>query len=503
MHLRPNLAHGIISRLAETQSKVQVLAQQIFRSPNMLLSLRPESIPYPALHMHSMQNMPLDGGLFQARMRIFQIDARGNRVNNHNASSPYQIMRAALVGDSSAPGDARELRQAKLLMEGDALQIFPAPQVGQVMYLVGQRGLWITDQNSLEPVIRVISIRQCLDTSPSKGIKVDSQRQWPYVAKLADMLRDPELSETGSSSYFALATLLSCVIAQSSSTAVPIHLLVVGNVLHDCDRMMHAAARASVKTYLTPPTMHQVLTMGVKITTRGICRILDLEDMAARQHAQCNKLVEFLGHATAAVSGTIWASVPKFDLRSSEEPLSKDIPNLAKNGLLRCFAIVHRCPAPTGSSIEESHRRGRPQRFDPVKFDEAVADALYLLQMHTISASARATRMIEGFIMVSRKLRNTTIQEVSIHDVGLTFVLARAHAALSHRIVITEEDAAVAIYVCEESFLARTGRSILSFSNQLGAGKSNMDFYSTLAEFQNHIDRLLSSHGVAQVPWEE
>jgi hypothetical protein len=95
---------------------------------------------------------------------------------------------------------------------------------------------------------------------------------------------------------------------------------------------------------------------------------------------------------------------------------------------------------------------------------------------------------------VSRRLRNQTTSEVSIHAVGLLFVLARAHAALCLRAEVTEEDATVAIYLLEESLLAKTGKSLLSFSPLLGCGKSNLSMYGSLQELHSHIRRLVTSH---------
>jgi hypothetical protein len=140
----------------------------------------------------------------------------------------------------------------------------------------------------------------------------------------------------------------------------------------------------------------------------------------------------------------------------------------------------------------------RTDSFDPNRLDSCVSQAIQHLDKATLSATPEASHLLEGFISVSRKLRNTAIQEVSIHDIGLAFVLARAHAALCLRPAVTDEDAVVAIYLCEESFLAKTGRSILSFSAGLSAGKSNLDLYPNLQDFKAHIERLLTSHGIHQ-----
>lgn len=214
--------------------------------------------------------------------------------------------------------------------------------------------------------------------------------------------------------------------------------------------------------------------------------------MVAHHSALCNKLVEFLNGAVAASCGTIWGSLPCFGVKASDSSIELDFPLLGRTGLLRCFSLIHRCSTPSPSARADLRSSEFEFQADTVK--DAIDRAVALLDSSSIFASTAATELMEGFIFVSRRLRNQFSQEVSIHAVGLLFVLARAHAALCLRNEVSEEDATMAIYLLEENFLCRTGKSILGFSPILSAKKSNLMLYTDLKDLNSHIRRLIKSH---------
>ena len=118
-----------------------------------------------------------------------------------------------------------------------------------------------------------------------------------------------------------------------------------------------------------------------------------------------------------------------------------------------------------------------------------------------LSTTNAAHTLIDGFIRVSRTLRNTHTSEVSIHDIGTAFTLARAHAALCFKPNVQMEDALIAIYLLEESLLNRTGRSVLHFSRSLSVNKCNLDMFDKtpadcIREFGVCVMRFLQSHGI-------
>jgi hypothetical protein len=380
--------------------------------------------------------------------------------------------------------------------------VFQAKHVGEVISVVAHQGAFLDSKNRLISAVHAVFVRRSgMTGSPSRLLAgaPNPNYSWRYVLGLSQMLRDPSISETGSSDYFRLSLILSCVISQSQSTATPVHVLAVGDVLQDADRMMTALISSCVSTVFLPPSLHQMLNSALKLTARGVCRVQDLTELVARNASLCNKLVEFLISATASNCGTIWGSLSSFNIKASESPIEKDFPLLARTGLSRCFSLIHRCTTPSPSAVTELQRQREDDgssliEFEPQVMREAVLRAVAHLDSCSISATPLATRLMEGFVHVSRRLRNQLSNEVSIHAIGLLFVLARAHAALCVRKEVTEEDATIAIYLLEESLLCKTGKSILGFSPFLGSGKANLSMYADLKELHSHIQRLLKSH---------
>ena len=493
----------IVARNHDANRMIREIVASLLSCDGLELHVRPTNIPYPCLQPSEMGKVPKNGVLCDIRLRVLEVMPLQRK--NHEEfgdGEMYQMCRVCVA--HSTPGAREEMHHALLYIGGDLLNIYQAKSAGEVIFAVVTKHAMLDAKMRPMSILKAVFVRRAINfhNFNSRGslpqLTLETNRQWPYANSLGNMLRDPSISETGSTTYFRLSLVLSCIIAQSPSTTMPIHLLSVGDVLQDTDRMMRAASSSTIQTLFTPPTLQQTLRSALGLTVRGVCRLHDLNDMVAHHSALSNKLVEFLGSATSANCGTMWASIPNFQLQPTEQPLEKQVPLLGRSGLLRCFSLVHRCPTPSGASITKLQSgNDRTDVFDTDAFATAIKLALRHLDVTPLSASPEAARLLDGFIMVSRKLRNTAVQEVSIHDVGLAFVLARAHAALCLRAdAISSQDALVAIYLCEESFLARTGRSILSFSGQLSAGKSNLDLYAGLADFQQHIERLLTSHGV-------
>jgi hypothetical protein len=255
--------------------------------------------------------------------------------------------------------------------------------------------------------------------------------------------------------------------------------------------MMSALMNTCIATVFVPPSLHQ-MQAALNLTARGVCRVQDLAEMVVRHTALCNKLVEFLNSASAGGCGTIWGSLSCFGVKASDSPIESDFPLLARSGLSRCFSLIHRCTTPSATALADLRRDGFEFHADTLR--DAVTRAVALLDSSSIFATPAAVQLMEGFVFVSRRLRNQLSNDVSIHAVGLLFVLARAHAALCLRSEVTEEDATIAIYLLEENFLCRTGKSILGFSPFLAATKSNMMLYSDLKELNAHVHRLIKSH---------
>lgn len=494
------LCHFIVLRHYFAELFFEEQVARMLGVSDIVVFLRPVSLPYPQLHLTSLAaaSRVQRGCLFQIRLRLLEIgpvEYRGEE--EHRIAS--QLCRVCMA--HSNVGAREEMHHATLRMSNDLLSICQEKHVGEVIEVVAHTSCYLNDKGMPIAVLQAVFVQKAsMLGSPTRMLAGSSTptRTFRYVLHLSNMLRDPGISETGSTDYFRLSLLLSSVISQSRSTTHPVHLLACGDVLQDVDRMMRVTANSCVATVFTPPSLHQMLHAALALTVRGVCRVNDLQDMVARQSALSNKLVEFLNSATAANCGTLWAQMPRFG-KATEAPLDKDFPILARNGLSRCFALVHRCATPNESSVVEMRRKRSNEgiaddAFEPEVFRESITAAVLHMDRTNISATPEAARLMEDFVLVSRRLRNQTTSEVSIHAVGLLFVLARAHAALCLRSAVTEEDATVAIYLLEESLLARTGKSLLSFSPFLGCGKSNLTMYAGLNELHSHIKRLIISH---------
>ncbi|KAI4884787.1 hypothetical protein NFI96_018752, partial [Prochilodus magdalenae] len=80
-----------------------------------------------------------------------------------------------------------------------------------------------------------------------------------------------------------------------------------------------------------------------------------------------------------------------------------------------------------------------------------------------VDMSPEAEKMIHGFYMASRRVRSDTSQgsSVSVTSIKLMIALAQAHAKLSLRTQVLEEDAVVAVLLFENSVTLKHGASAL------------------------------------------
>ncbi|XP_051970101.1 minichromosome maintenance domain-containing protein 2 [Xyrauchen texanus] len=81
-----------------------------------------------------------------------------------------------------------------------------------------------------------------------------------------------------------------------------------------------------------------------------------------------------------------------------------------------------------------------------------------------VAMSPEAERMIHGYYMASRRVRSDSHgSSVSTTSIKLLISLAQAHAKLSLRTQVLEEDAVIAVLLCESSFTLKHGASALVF----------------------------------------
>ncbi|XP_051538860.1 minichromosome maintenance domain-containing protein 2 [Myxocyprinus asiaticus] len=81
-----------------------------------------------------------------------------------------------------------------------------------------------------------------------------------------------------------------------------------------------------------------------------------------------------------------------------------------------------------------------------------------------VAMSPEAERMIHGYYMANRRVRSDSQgSSVSATSIKLLFSLAQAHAKLSLRTQVLEEDAVIAVLLCESSITLKHGASALVF----------------------------------------
>ncbi|XP_059390746.1 minichromosome maintenance domain-containing protein 2 isoform X1 [Carassius carassius] len=100
-------------------------------------------------------------------------------------------------------------------------------------------------------------------------------------------------------------------------------------------------------------------------------------------------------------------------------------------------------------------------QFTTQDYKELLAHAREL----KVGLSPEAERMIHSYYLASRRVRSDSAQRstVSVTSVKLLIALAQAHAKLSLRTQVLEEDAVIAVLLCESSVTLKHGASALVF----------------------------------------
>ncbi|KAI7792468.1 minichromosome maintenance domain-containing protein 2 isoform X2 [Triplophysa rosa] len=100
-------------------------------------------------------------------------------------------------------------------------------------------------------------------------------------------------------------------------------------------------------------------------------------------------------------------------------------------------------------------------QFTTQDYKELLAQARDL----KVDMSPTAEKMIHGYYMASRRVRSHSTQcsSVSVTSIKLLISMAQAHAKLSLRTQVLEEDAVIAVLLCESSVTLKHGASTLVF----------------------------------------
>ncbi|KAI2648966.1 Minichromosome maintenance domain-containing protein 2 [Labeo rohita] len=120
----------------------------------------------------------------------------------------------------------------------------------------------------------------------------------------------------------------------------------------------------------------------------------------------------------------------------------------------------------TAHTLRQAMSPGEPlypasMQFTTQDYKELLAYAREL----KVDISPEAERMIHGYYMASRRVRSDSTQRsaVSVTSVKLLITLAQAHTKLSLRTQVMEEDAVIAVLLCESSVTLKHGASALVF----------------------------------------
>ncbi|KAM9826973.1 minichromosome maintenance domain-containing protein 2 [Neosynchiropus ocellatus] len=112
-----------------------------------------------------------------------------------------------------------------------------------------------------------------------------------------------------------------------------------------------------------------------------------------------------------------------------------------------------------------------------------------------VALSDGAQKIIRGYYMASRRVRS--LSQMSMASIKLLISLAEAHCRLSLRTLVLEEDAVIAVLLCETSVTLRHGASALTvpahalFPCRLGDGGSQRE--AILDEFHQVVLRFIFS----------
>ncbi|XP_062235581.1 minichromosome maintenance domain-containing protein 2 isoform X1 [Platichthys flesus] len=119
--------------------------------------------------------------------------------------------------------------------------------------------------------------------------------------------------------------------------------------------------------------------------------------------------------------------------------------------------------AQTVHTLQQSVQPGKPLypscwEFSSQNYQELVAHARSL----QVELSPGAEKMIHGYYMASRRVRTQSQGvKISVASIKLLISLAEAHCKLSLRTQVLEEDAVIAVLLCENSVTLKHGASAL------------------------------------------
>ncbi|XP_071780103.2 minichromosome maintenance domain-containing protein 2 [Centroberyx gerrardi] len=141
--------------------------------------------------------------------------------------------------------------------------------------------------------------------------------------------------------------------------------------------------------------------------------------------------------------------------------------------LAEVFGLVIQCRemvgeqallAQTVHTIQQAVQPGEPlypscMEFSTQDYQELLAHA----QSLQVELSPGAEKMIHGYYMASRRVRSGQSQgvKVSVASIKLLISLAEAHCKLCLRTTVLEEDAVIAVLLCENSITLKHGTSAL------------------------------------------
>uniref|UniRef100_UPI0037E7E361 minichromosome maintenance domain-containing protein 2 n=1 Tax=Semicossyphus pulcher TaxID=241346 RepID=UPI0037E7E361 len=133
--------------------------------------------------------------------------------------------------------------------------------------------------------------------------------------------------------------------------------------------------------------------------------------------------------------------------------------------VIQCRDVVgeHALLAQTVHTLQQAVQPGKPLysscwEFSTQDYKELVAHA----QSLPVELSPRAEKIIHGYYMASRRVRTQSqAVKMSVASIKLLISLAEAHCKLCLRTQVMEEDAVIAVLLCENSVTLKHGASAL------------------------------------------
>lgn len=346
----PRVAEALVLDYKAMAAHAELCVQRSLPGVVIRLYLRPTTVPYPHAALTTLAHLTrLPGGLFRATVRVLAVaDATSAVVSStwqcvvcdgcpfapdveHDepcsrcgrlmaedlgarVQVPEQQAIVCLLGDHI--GDRVEQRHVMLLLRDDLLSTLFQPRVGDTALVVGFPTHVTAPAGRLSRCIHAVFAAR-LHPAPIGASLVAAAARGPprsfssWTRALCDRFIDASLCETGSTLCFRLMLLLSCVVAQSRSTKQNLHLLVVGDVLHDAARLVSAASLL-VANRLRCCSVEQLVPAGLALSQRGVCEVQDLLLAVGARASGARKLRHVLETHEANSCGTLWALAPVF-----------------------------------------------------------------------------------------------------------------------------------------------------------------------------------------------